>query len=66
MPNDLGQPGITWADRLDNLRKALGRPPTLEELLEASSVHQMTPDEYRAQQQSWVRACKPTGDPRID
>jgi hypothetical protein len=35
---------ITWADRIANLQKALGREPTLEEMLDASQIHQMTPE----------------------
>jgi hypothetical protein len=46
---------ITWADRVRNLTAALGRKPTLDELLDASQVHQMTPAEIEAQRQSWVR-----------
>lgn len=46
---------ITWADRVLNLTKALGRAPTLEELLDAAQVHQMTPEEIEAQHASWVR-----------
>lgn len=46
---------ITWADRVANLQKALGRKPTLVELLDASQIHQMTPAEIDAQRQSWVR-----------
>jgi hypothetical protein len=46
---------ITWADRVANLNRALGRKPTLQELLEVSHIHQMTPAEVEAQRQSWVR-----------
>ena len=46
---------ITWADRVANLRKALGRNPTLDEMLEASTIHQLTPAEIEAQRASWVR-----------
>jgi len=46
---------ITWADRVSNLTKALGRKPTLNELLEVCQIHQMTPAEIEAQSQSWVR-----------
>ncbi len=46
---------ITWADRVANLTKALGRKPTLDEMLEASTIHQMTPAEIEAQRQSFVR-----------
>jgi hypothetical protein len=30
---------ITWADRIANLTKALGRKPTLEEMLDAAQIH---------------------------
>lgn len=46
---------IAWADRVANLTRELGRRPTLDELLEASRSHQMTPEEIEAQRQSWVR-----------
>jgi hypothetical protein len=46
---------ITWANRVQNLRKALGRDPTLDELLDAAQVHQMTPAEIEAQRASWAR-----------
>lgn len=47
--------GITWADRVVNLTRALGRKPTLEEMLDAAQIHQMTPAEIEAQRRSWVR-----------
>lgn len=46
---------LTWADRIANLTKALGRKPTLQEMLEVAQIHQMTPAEVEAQRQSWVR-----------
>lgn len=46
---------ITWTDRIANLIKALGRQPTLEEMLDASQIHQMTPGEIEAQRQSFIR-----------
>jgi hypothetical protein len=46
---------ITWIERVANLTKALGRNPTLQELLEVCQIHQMTPAEIEAQRQSWVR-----------
>lgn len=50
---------ITWADRVTNLRKALGREPTLDELLDVAQIHQMTPAEIEAQRQSLGRALSP-------
>lgn len=47
---------ITWAERLANLTKALERKPTLEEMLDAAQIHQMTPEEIEAQRQSFARA----------
>ena len=41
-----------WSEKVANLRAALGREPTLDELLEAASAHVMTPEEYEAQRQS--------------
>lgn len=46
---------IRWADRIENLTKALGRKPTLDEMLDASQIHEMTPAEIEAQRQSFVR-----------
>jgi hypothetical protein len=46
---------ITWADRIANLTAALGRNPTLEEMLDASQIHQMTPAEVEAQRASLAR-----------
>lgn len=46
---------ITWADRVRNLTKALGRKPTLDELLLIAPLHIMTPAEIEAQRRSWVR-----------
>lgn len=57
---------ITWAQRVQNLRKALGRDPALEELLLIAPLHEMTEDELREQQASFVRGMKRTGDPRFD
>lgn len=49
------EPPITWAERVANLTYALGRKPTLNELLECCHIHEMTPAEIEAQRQSWVR-----------
>lgn len=57
---------ITWRERLQNLTNALGRKPTLAEMLMAAEIHQMTPEESKAQQESFARAMRPTGDPRFD
>lgn len=57
---------ITWAQRVANLHTALGRRPTLDELLLLAPLHVMTPEERQAQAESWARAMKPTGDPRFD
>lgn len=46
---------ITWNQRVRNLSLALGRSPSLAELLTVSQVHIMTPEEEEAQRQSWVR-----------
>lgn len=46
---------ITWTERVASLTKALGRKPTLDELLTACEVHVMTPEEVEAQRQSFVR-----------
>jgi hypothetical protein len=50
---------LTWAVRMRNLRDALGRDPTLAEMLEVAPLHRMTADEYQAQRESWARAMAP-------
>lgn len=57
---------MTWEDRVDLLRRRLGRNPMLDELLAEARKHKMTPGEIEAQRESWVRAMQPTGDPRLD
>lgn len=57
---------ITWRERVENLRRALGREPTLNEYLDAAFFHVMTPEEIQAQRESLARAMKPTGDPAFD
>lgn len=47
---------ITWAQRIDNLTKALGRAPNFDELLEVASIHQMTPEEIKTQRDGWARS----------
>lgn len=64
-------PNVTlWKEKVANLKAATryehDRDPTIHELLEASFSHVMTEDEIREQRESWVRAMKPTGDPRFD
>lgn len=44
---------ITWAQRVVNLTKALGREPTVEELCEVATIHQMTAAEILAQAKSF-------------
>jgi hypothetical protein len=46
---------ITWAERVQNLRRAMGREPTLAELLDVATIHRMTPQEIDEQRASWVR-----------
>jgi hypothetical protein len=58
--------GITWAQRVENLRKELGRELTLPDLLRLAPQHKMTSEERQAQAESWARANVSTGDPRFD
>ncbi|WP_156330495.1 hypothetical protein [Bosea vaviloviae] len=62
----MSETAITWGERVANLTKALGRKPTFAELLDVSSIHHLTPAERQAQNESLVRAMRPTGDPRLD
>lgn len=57
---------ITWEERKELETRRLGRSLTLDELLKLGAQHTMTPGEIEAQRESWVRAMKPTGDPRLD
>lgn len=57
---------ITWVQRVESLRRSLGREPTLYELVELSRLHEMTPEEIQAQRESFGRANVSTGDPRFD
>ena len=57
---------MTWEDRCHLAAKRLGRRLTLDELLELSKEHTMTPGEVQAQRESFTRAMMPTGDPRFD
>lgn len=59
-------PQITWQQRLDNLRRALGREPTLDEALMAAEIHVLTPHEIEQQRESFGRHNVSTGDPRFD
>lgn len=59
-------PQITWQQRLNNLRRALGREPTLDEALIAAEIHVLTPHEREQQRESFARHNVPTGDPRFD
>lgn len=57
---------ITWAEKVQNLTQSLGRKPTLQELLLIAPLHEMTEEERREQQASFLRGMMPTGDPRFD
>lgn len=57
---------VAWTERVANLREALGREPTLYELVGLARQHEMTPAEIEAQRQSFHRGMAPTGDPRFD
>jgi hypothetical protein len=46
---------IAWTDRIANLRKALGRNPTIDEMLDAAQIHQTTLAEMKAQRESLIR-----------
>lgn len=57
---------MTWAEKIAEATKRLGRQLTLKELLVLSREYTMTPEEIEEQKASWVRAMAPTGDPRFD
>lgn len=47
---------LTWHQKVAALTVELGRAPTLEELLPMAAKHRMSPEELRAQRDSFVRA----------
>lgn len=49
----------SWTDRMIGLRDALGREPTLEEMLACAATYQVTDAEKEAQRQSFARAMAP-------
>ena len=57
---------VTWAHRVRALGDKLGRPPTLEELLEEAKDYEMSEDEIAEQAKSFARGMMQTGDPRFD
>ena len=57
---------MTWADRVNELARRLGRKPVLAELIEEAKNYKMTPEEKQAQMESFIRGLMPTGDPRFD
>lgn len=50
---------ITWSQRVANLRIALGRDPSFDELIDVASIHRMTPAELREQAESFARGMSP-------
>lgn len=50
---------ITWRERVINLTHFLNRELTLGELLIASEIHEMTPEEIQAQKESFARGMAP-------
>jgi hypothetical protein len=56
----------TWVQRVEHLRKSLGREPTLYELVDLARLHEMMPEEVQDQRKSWARANISTGNPRFD
>lgn len=46
----------TWAAKVAALACALGRKPTLDDLIAEARGHEMTPAERETQRESWVRA----------
>lgn len=50
---------VTWADRLLALVHKLGRVPTLDEMIDESRHHTMTPEEVDAQRRSFARGFAP-------
>ncbi|GJD69708.1 hypothetical protein [Methylobacterium gnaphalii] len=47
---------LPWTQRVANVRKTLGREPTLAEMLRLCAMHQMPEPEVQAQAASWARA----------
>lgn len=57
---------ITWAERMQNLHTALGRAPTMDEMMACVEIHQMTDAEKEEQRQSWARSMAPCEHGRRD
>jgi hypothetical protein len=47
---------LPWSQKVAALAAQLGRAPTLDELLPLAAKHRMSPEELRAQRDSFVRA----------
>lgn len=47
---------LTWQQKVAALTAQLGRAPVLDELLPLATKHRMSPEELRAQRDSFVRA----------
>ncbi len=56
----------SWILTLKKQESRIGRPLTLNEMIDLAREYDMTQEELKAQQESWVRAMRPTGDPRFD
>lgn len=46
---------VLWKERVAALREKMGRPLTLDELIDLARPYRMTPEEIEAQRQSWAR-----------
>lgn len=52
---ELVEKPVLWKERVAALREQMGRPLTLDELIDLARPYRMTSAEIEAQRQSWVR-----------
>lgn len=57
---------MDWQETIKLEESVLGRKLSLSEMIALAKSYKMNEAEVQAQRESWVRAMKPTGDPRFD
>lgn len=57
---------MVWQEKIRLEEYILGRKLSLSEMIDLAKTYKMNEAEIQAQRESWVRAMKPTGDPRFD
>ena len=57
---------MDWYQTLRLHEEVLRRRLSLSEMIALAKTYKMYEAEIQAQRESWVKAMKPTGDPRFD